>query len=79
MPFPWYPGFVRSKRRDGDKTRVCAADNHARRQESHMPVVAICVAIVADFVGRGTLEVVIWVFGVAELASIESAQCDRRR
>ena len=41
---------------------------HARRQKSHMPVAAICVAIIADLVGRGGLEDVVRVVGVAELA-----------
>ena len=41
---------------------------HARRQKSHMPVAAICVAIIADLVGSGALEDVVRVVGVAELA-----------
>ena len=41
---------------------------HARRQKSHMPVAAVCVAIVADLVGSGALEDVVRVVGVAELA-----------
>jgi hypothetical protein len=47
-----------------------ARGRHARRQESHMPVAAICVTIVADLVGSGALEDVIRVVGVAELALI---------
>ena len=39
-------------------------------QESHMPVAAICVTVVADLVGSGALEDVIRVVGVAELALI---------
>jgi hypothetical protein len=45
-----------------------ARGRHARRQESHMPVAAICVAIIADLVGSCALEDVVWVVGVAELA-----------
>ena len=45
-----------------------ARGRHARRQKSHMPVAAICVAIVADLVGSGALEDVVRVVGVAELA-----------
>ena len=45
-----------------------ARGRHARRQESHMLVAAICVAIVADLVGSGALEDVVRVVGVAELA-----------
>ena len=41
---------------------------HARRQKSHTPVAAICVAIIADLVGSGALEDVVRVVGVAELA-----------
>jgi hypothetical protein len=41
---------------------------HARRQKSHMPVAAICVAIIADLVGSGALEDAVRVVGVAELA-----------
>jgi hypothetical protein len=33
-----------------------------------MPVAAICVAIIADLVGSGTLEDVVRVVGVAKLA-----------
>jgi hypothetical protein len=55
-----------------DQTQGLAEDaargRHARRQESHMPVAAICVAIVADLVGSGALEDVIRVVGVADLA-----------
>ena len=47
-----------------------ARGRHARRQDSHMPVAAICVTIVADLVGSGALEDVIRVVGVAELALI---------
>jgi hypothetical protein len=98
MPTRWCLGFAGRRRRDGDKTPVCAADNqgpqnnrqpvfvgeeedqaqelavdaargrHARRQESHVSVVAICVTTVADLVGSGVLEEVIRVVGVAELA-----------
>ena len=42
---------------------------HARRQKSHMPVAAICVAIIADLVCSGALEDVVRVVGVAELES----------
>jgi hypothetical protein len=35
-----------------------------------MPVAAVCVTVVADLVGSGALEDVIWVVGVAELALI---------
>ncbi len=45
-----------------------ARGGHTRRQESHMPVAAICVTVVADLVGSGALEDVIRVVGVAELA-----------
>ena len=45
-----------------------ARGRHARRQESHMPIAAICVTIVADLVGSGALEDVVQVVGVAELA-----------
>ena len=41
---------------------------HASRQKSHMPVAAICVAIIADLVGSGALEDVVRVVGVVELA-----------
>ena len=43
----------------------------ARRQESHVSVAAICVTIVADLVGGGSLEDVIRVVRVAELALIQ--------
>ncbi len=43
-----------------------ARGRHARRQESHVLVAAICVTI--DLVGSGALEHVIRVVGVAELA-----------
>ncbi len=46
---------------------VAARGRHAC-QESHMPVAATCVAIVAELVGSGALEDVIRVVGVAELA-----------
>ena len=42
-------------------------DMHAGKK-NHMPVAAICVAIIADLVGSGALEDVIRVVGVAELA-----------
>ena len=45
-----------------------ARGRHERRQESHVPVAAICVTIIADLVGRGALEDVVRVVGVAELA-----------
>ena len=45
-----------------------ARGRHARRQKSHMPVAALCVAIFADLVGSGALEDVVRVVGVAELA-----------
>jgi hypothetical protein len=47
-----------------------ARGRHARRQDSHMPVAAICVTIVADLVGSGALEDVIRVVRVAELSLI---------
>jgi hypothetical protein len=49
---------------------------HSRRQKSHMPVAAICVAIIADLVGSGALEDVVRVVGVAELAlSLPTVTC----
>ena len=45
-----------------------ARGRHERRQESHVPVAAICVTIIADLVGSGALEDVARVVGVAELA-----------
>jgi hypothetical protein len=45
-----------------------ARGRHARRQERHVPVAAICVTIDADLVGSCALEDAIWVVGVAELA-----------
>ncbi len=45
-----------------------ARGRHERRQESHVPVAAICVTIIADLVGSGALEDVVRVVGVAELA-----------
>ena len=45
-----------------------ARGRHERRQESHVPVAAICVTIIADLVGRDALEDVVRVVGVAELA-----------
>ncbi len=55
-----------------NQTQELAVDasrgRHARRQKSHMPVAAICVAIIADLVGSGALEHVVRVVGVAELA-----------
>jgi hypothetical protein len=55
-----------------NQTQELAVDashgRHARRQKSHMPVAAICVAIIADLVGSGALEDVVRVVGVAELA-----------
>jgi hypothetical protein len=57
-----------------DQVQELAVDSargrHARRQESHVPVAAICVTIVADLVGSCALEDAIWVVGVAELALI---------
>ncbi len=41
-----------------------ARGRHARRQKSHMPVAAICVAIIADLVGSGALEDVVRVSAV---------------
>ena len=48
-----------------------ARGRHARRQESHVSVAAVCVTIVADLVGSGALENVIRVVRVAELALIQ--------
>ena len=42
---------------------------HARRQKSHMPVAAICVAIIADLVGSGALEDVVRDSGLSGLRS----------
>ena len=42
-----------------------ARGRHARLQASHVPVAVICVTIVADLVGRGDLEDVIRVVGLA--------------
>ena len=36
-----------------------ARGRHERRQESHVPVAAICVTIIADLVGSGALEHVV--------------------
>jgi hypothetical protein len=47
-----------------------ARGRHARRQESHVPVAAICVTIDTDLVGSGALKDAIRVVGVAELALI---------
>ena len=52
-----------------DSTQARTERRKARRQESHMPVAAVCVAIVADLVGSRALEDVVRVVGVAELAS----------
>ena len=61
--------FVGEEEDQAQELAVDAArGRHARRQESHVPVVAICVTIVADLVGSGVLEDVIRVVGVAELA-----------
>ena len=55
-----------------NQTQELAVDasrgRHARRQKSHMQVVSISVAIIADLVGSGALEDVVRVVGVAELA-----------
>jgi hypothetical protein len=45
-----------------------ARGRHAHLQKSHMPVAVICVAIIADLVGRVALEDVVQVVRVAELA-----------
>ena len=61
--------FVGEEEDQAQELAVDAArGRHTRRQESHVPVAAICVAIVADLVGA--LEDVIRVVGVAELALI---------
>ena len=61
--------FVGYEENQAQELAVDAArGRHARRQESHMPVAAICVAIVADLIGSGALEDVVRVVGVAELA-----------
>ena len=63
--------FVGYEENQAQELAVDAArGRHARRscrQESHMPVALTCVAIVADLVG-GSLEDVVRVVGVAELA-----------
>jgi hypothetical protein len=49
--------FVGEEEDQAQELAVDAArGRHARRQESHVPVVAICVTIVADLVGSGVLE-----------------------
>jgi len=49
--------FVGEEEDQAQEIAVDAArGRHARRQESHVPVVAICVTIVADLVGSGVLE-----------------------
>ncbi len=58
-----------------DQAQELAVD---ARQESHVPVVAICVTIVADLVGIGALEHAIRVVGVAE-AGLDSALLDQCR
>jgi hypothetical protein len=61
--------FVGYEKNQAQELAVDAArGRHARRQKSHMPVAAICVAINADLVGSGALEDVVRVVGVAELA-----------
>jgi hypothetical protein len=61
--------FVGYEENQAQELSVDAArGRHARRQESHMPVAATCVAIIADLVGSGALEDVVRVVGVAELA-----------
>jgi hypothetical protein len=61
--------FVGKEENQAQELAVDAArGRHARRQKSHMPVAAVCVAIVADLVGSGALEDVVRVVGVAELA-----------
>ena len=63
------PVFVGKEEDQAQELAVDAArGRHARRQESHVSVVAICVTIVADLVGSGVLEDVIRVVRVAELA-----------
>jgi hypothetical protein len=61
--------FVGYEKNQAQELSVDAArGRHARRQKSHMPVEAICVAIIADLVGSVALEDVVRVVGVAELA-----------
>jgi hypothetical protein len=62
--------FVGEEEDQAQELAVDAArGRHARRQESHVPVAAICVTIVAHLVGSGALEDAIRVVaGVAELA-----------
>jgi hypothetical protein len=61
--------FVGYEENQAQELAVDAArGGHARLQKSHMPVAAICVAIIADLVGSGALEDVVRVVGVAELA-----------
>jgi len=61
--------FVGKEENQAQELAVDAArGRHARRQKSHMPVAVVCVSIVADLVGSGSLEDVVRVVGVAELA-----------
>ena len=71
--------FVGEEEDQAQELAVDAArGRHARRQESHVPVVVICVTIVADLVGSCVLEHAIRVVGVAE-AGLDSALLDQRR
>ena len=68
--------FVGEEEDQAQEIAVDAAQGrHARRQESHVPVAAICVTIVADHVGSGALEDAIRVVG----AGLDSALFDQRR
>jgi hypothetical protein len=61
--------FVGEEEDQAQELAVDAArGRHACRQESHVPVAATCVTIVADLVGSGALQDVVRVVGVAELA-----------
>jgi hypothetical protein len=61
--------FVGYEENQAQELAVDAArGRHARRQKGRMPVAAIFVAIIADLVGSDTLEDVVRVVGVAELA-----------
>jgi hypothetical protein len=58
--------FVGEEEDQAQELAVDAAQGrHACRQESHVPVAAICIMIVADLVGIGALEDAIRVVGVA--------------
>ena len=68
--------FIGEEEDQSQEIAVDAAQGrHARRQESHVPVAAICVTIVADHVGSGALEDAIRVVG----AGLDSALFDQRR